>query len=286
MMYKLLSERMNPSPPPNVLITDYVPNKARFQIVYTLNESFSSHDFDHSQHSDIMDKSIDKFSFLKGGYPDEADSHYGTMMSLCDQDFLDLLDIVCNVALNDVYFRYKAADFRKKLNDVLISNSMGYTVAESQLIPCTDIREVEEIIVPSFSTMSELGMTGALNHLNEAYDHFKNRKNSEALLSAFKAMEGAIDWLIDKTSAESSKGIQSKLETLARVLGLDSYLVEDLNKIISILKIPGEIRNKNAGHGSAEITEVEDHLVKFEIDLVASGILFLARCYQVYKDDC
>ena len=116
--------------------------------------------------------------------------------------------------------------------------------------------------------------------MSKATDHFKNRRNQDAILSTFKAMESAIEQLLDNANVTYSKDetTSKKMEKLADKLNMESYLTEDLKKIVSLLKIPGEIRNKNAGHGSVDHPDVEDHLVKYEIDLVASSILFLARC--------
>lgn len=285
MIYKLLSERMKPSPLPNILITEYVPEKVRNQIRFRLEHIFQEPGINRIDYDELIYGSIENYSFTKGEPIDQWICHdpYELMLTMNDQDYLDLLDIICHTALNDIEFKNMyGAVFRESINDILISNSMGFIVVNDQLIPCTDICEAEEIIIPAYNTMAQLGMTEASRLLDEAYEHFKNRKNPEAVLSAFKAMESAIDFLMEKTSTEQpmNGGMASKLDVLSRTLGMDSYLAEDLKKIISILKISGEIRNKNAGHGSVDTVPVEDSLFKFEIDLVASSILFLARCYQ------
>lgn len=283
-MYKLLSERMSPSPPPNVLVSDHVPEKARNQILFILKRYFTPHTFQNDSVTILLKESLYYYAFIRGDDPDSKylsmDEYYVIRM-LDDKELLDYLDVACFILFNDTYFKiHYWADFMKEINNIFTVNSMGYTIVKNQLIPCTDIKEAEEIIIPSYHTLFELNMDAASRHLDDAYNHFKNRRNQDAILSAFKALESAIEQLLDNTNVTYSKDetTSKKMEKLADKLNMESYLTEDLKKIVSLLKIPGEIRNKNAGHGSVDHHDVEDHLVKYEIDLVASSILFLARC--------
>ncbi|WP_400201855.1 AbiJ-NTD4 domain-containing protein [Candidatus Methanarcanum hacksteinii] len=284
MMYRLLSERMFPSPPSNVLITDHVPEKARNQLLFVLRRYYDSNDYGCNGVNFLPKESLYHYAYLKGYDPDSkflSMNVYDVIKVFNDKELLDYLDIICFKSFNNSHFKsFYWADFVEEINDVLITNSMGYTVANNQLIPCTDIKEAEEIIIPSYHTMFELNMKATSDHLDDAYDHFKNRRNQDAILSTFKAMESAIEQLLDNANVTYSKDetTSKKMEKLADKLNMESYLTEDLKKIVSLLKIPGEIRNKNAGHGSVDHPDVEDHLVKYEIDLVASSILFLARC--------
>lgn len=70
------------------------------------------------------------------------------------------------------------------------------------------------------------------------------------------------------------------MKMLVDEFNIEPYLFENYNKLIDLIKVPGEIRNKNAGHGSVDSKTIPDCLVKYEIDLVASSILFLVRLYQ------
>lgn len=275
---------MNPKPPPNVLITDNVSKKLRNQTIFVINGYLS--ELEYSDSSELYYSAIDYYNYLAGNDPcrERNNSTMSDMLKKMDSaKFLDFLDVICNTFLEDSFFcnRY-GQEFTEEINDVLITNSMGYIVAGKQLIPNTDVKEAEEIVIPAFHTLSSLGMNSACENLEVSYEHFKNRNNSEAILSAFKALESAVDFMLKELSAEYIVGdrFPNKIQLLGKKLEIPTYLVSDFNKLIDLMKAPGEIRNKLSGHGTADTAVIPNHFVKYEIDLVASNILFLARTYQ------
>lgn len=67
-MFKLLSERMNPKPIPNVLITDQASDKFRNQVCHILDRLFNNPNL--NQYSNTVAESIySEFMFLKGEPP-------------------------------------------------------------------------------------------------------------------------------------------------------------------------------------------------------------------------
>lgn len=283
-MYKLLSERMNPSPPPNVLIMDDVSDKLCNQVIFVIRAHLSRCDCINLPR--LYYSAIDNYDYYAGNDPDrkcDEDTMYDMLRGMYSTDFLDFLDVICNTLLSDPFFSGCFGEqFIHDINDVMISNSMGYIIAGDQLIPNTDIKEAEEIIIPAFHTLSSLGMNSSFEYLELSYEHYKNRNNPEAILSAFKALESTVEFLLKRLSVDHSAEdrIVKKIKLLIENLGIQTYLMEDFNKLIDLMKCPGEIRNKLSGHGNADIINVPDYFVKYEIDLVASNILFLVRCYQ------
>lgn len=200
-MRKLLSERMNPTPLPNLLISDTVSEKLRHQVIYVIKECVSLVPSYGYSDSGLCLKATEIYDFIAGN-PDRH-ARNGTMECMLKTlepiDFLNYLDVICHTLLSDYQFNYHVGkEFTNWLNDVLITNSMGYRVVEKQMIPITDIGEAEEIIIPTYSTLSTIGLDSGLSNLKNAYSHYKDRKNREAILSAYMALESTIEFLLEK----------------------------------------------------------------------------------------
>ncbi len=288
-MYPLLTERLGLRNMPNVLITNHVPKKVRNQIDYITWKCLSDC-IDYRIAEDLCNEIKTRYYFHKG-YEIDSRLYDHTIIDLMRDashlDCLDFIDIICNTLLSSSTFDNACGDcYRDCFNDVLISNSMGYIIAGTQLVPNTDVKEAEEIIIPSYHTLAILGFDVVSGHLDEAYNHFKERNNSEAILSAQKALESTIALLLEAMSVQYEKKdkFPTKVDLVAKSLFAEGYMVETISKLNSIMKISAEIRNRNAGHGSSNTEAVPDSLVKYVIDLVTSNILFLARSYQDRKD--
>lgn len=279
---------MHPEPPPNVLIKDQVSTKLRNQVIYVISGHLNNcPSFINTW--GLYCNSIDYYNFYNGNNPEEIHNHktmYNMLKQLDSSDFLDFLDVICDTLLSDPAFNNNIGkEFVKDINDVLKTNSMGYAVVGTNVVPITDLGEVEEIIIPSYHTLANAGLENVSKYLDDAYDHFKNCKNQDAILSAFKALESTVESLLINLSVDYSQhqSFASRVELLIQSLSIRGYRVDNINKLVALIKISGEIRNRYTGHGSADMDVVSDDLVKYEIDLVASTILFLTRSYLASK---
>lgn len=286
LIYKLLSERINPQPLPNVLITDVVSDKLRNQIRYFIRCFQVS--YDDGPYQELYRLAIDRWRFCTGLGPDVTinnDLMDDMLIIMEPKEFFDFLDVICHVYLNDLSFNsLYGRQFRTGLNDILISNSVGFIVVGTQLVPNTDLKEADEIIFPAYHTLSELDLVVVSHHLEDAYEHFKNHKNIDAVLSAHKALESMVDSLLERTDTKTQKqDFASKVRALSTVIGLESLLSDNISGLFNMITQSCPIRNKYSGHGSAEEIKIPDSLVKYEIDLVASNILFLARLYWEHQ---
>ncbi len=286
-MYRLFSQRMNPSLPPNVMITDEVPERVRNQLVMLIRKYLSLNGLAYLS-NELQSTVLDRYHFCKGNDVYEftyQPSIYDIIKESDDWDCLDILDIVCDVLLNNGGFlSYCGEQFRIDFNDVLLSNSMGYIIVGTQLVPNIDPGEAAEVIMPSYYTLASMGADAVSQHLDDAYNFFKERRNLEAISSAYKAVESITDLLLKKTNTRFENGDKTinKIKLLDQTLGIESIMAEDFNKLIDLMSRPGKLRNKYSGHGSSVIVDVPDHLVKYEMDLVASNILFIARSYLAW----
>lgn len=140
-MWKFLSERMHPEPPPNVLISDVVPDQLRNQIGYLINEYVIKRICSESTVGEIVQNFGYKKGFPTSEYYEKNPSWVlnNWIKNLEDKDLLDLLDFIgqsiFNIKisnfedfqneLNDLIIN-NFEDFQNEVNDSLIRNSMGY----------------------------------------------------------------------------------------------------------------------------------------------------------------
>lgn len=284
-MYDFLSERMNPKPPPNVLITNEVPECFRNQFELLFNRIMSS---SRNARGIDLEGIAEDFGYGKG-YPiseyrgkDGFSVISGWLESLSDHDYLDFLDFLCS-ALYESQIKY-FDEFEEDVNDSLKSNSMGYTMVNGQLIPLTEPKETEEIVAPALILLDKFELDDAEEYLRNAYDLFRDGKNEEAVVSADKALENVIESSLEKLRIEFEKRDKpvNKLRLLIKNSNMPEYMESSLESLVTIMTLPGTIRNNNGGHAQPKGMVTDDSLVKYEIDLVCSTVLFIVR--NVYGD--
>ena len=280
-MRMLLSERMNPPAPPNVLITDEIPIKCRNQIRHLINDLFFSDELEYYADEDIVPNIIcKKYDKLAGNPPmghynfQEFDRRLETYDCT---DFFDLLDVTYYVFFHDEDFEEIYDYLESEVNEILKTNSVGYAVVNGEMIPITEHIIADEIIIPAFLILGKYGLEHISNELSDAFKHFKDGDNISAINSAHRAFEGTIDTLLKKNKIKNNNGdkTSNKIKALIKEQYIPQYTETFLNALASIINGPSNIRNNVSGHGSSSPKHADDALAKYEIDMVASTVLFL-----------
>lgn len=134
-MFRLLSERMNPKPISNVLVTDQASEKFRNQMRHIIYRLFNNPNaIDHS--NDVAESICSDFMFLKGG--SHYDSSFHDFVGIIDnalkglppENLFDFIDIICLKVSGDPYFKCFYDEFEENVNDILRSNSIGLGILE------------------------------------------------------------------------------------------------------------------------------------------------------------
>ena len=284
-MFRLLSERMNPKPIPNVLVTDQASDKFRNQMRHILKKLFDNpNTIDRSD--DVAESICSDFMFLKGGppyssYHDFVDIIDEFLQKLPPEDLFDFIDIICLKVSEDPYFMCFYDEFEEGVNDVLRSNSVGYKLVEGMLVPFTEEVEAEKIIVPAFRILNRHNLDAASEYLSRSFDYLEDGNYEEAVASAFKAFESVLESVLTKCSVSFNKK-----DTTARKIDLltsnglyPSYLESSVQALNNLLKAPNSVRNNESGHGSSKAKDINVCMVQYEIDMVTSSILFLVRLH-------
>lgn len=285
-MLRLLSERMNPKPIPNVLVTDQASDKFRNQMRHILNRLFNNpNTINHS--NDVAESICSDFMFLKGGSP--YDSQYHNFVEIIDQglqklspkDLFDFIDIICLKVSEDPYFMCFYDEFEENVNDVLRNNSIGYKLVGGMLVPFTEEVEAERLIVPAFRILKRHKLNVASEYLSRSFDYLEDGNYEEAVTSAFKAFESVLESVLTKCGISFNKK-----DTTARKIDLltsnglyPSYLESSVQSLNNLLKAPNSVRNNESGHGSSKAKDIKVCMVQYEIDMVTSSILFLVRSH-------
>ena len=278
----LLSERMNPEPPPNVLVKDEVSDKLRNQIRHIAKIHLESK-FGYDDKSELVHIICFGYDFQKGREPRSSYPFSYLDALLCKTkpvDFLDLVDVMCQTLHESPYFHSRSWNsFKNELDEILRMNYMGYRVGEGELIPITDPVMAEEVIMPAFLILHRHGLDKARGELLDAFRHYGDGKFPDALSSAYKALETIIETCLKARSVDFDprEKTTAKIDKLVGSGILPSHLQDSMNFLSKMLGAVGNVRNNMSGHGSADEKVVPESLVQYQLDMAASSILYLVR---------
>lgn len=285
---RMLSERMHPEPPPNVLIKKEVSLKLRNQVRHKMR-GYLDHEVNICYPvsvfctNDEVESICYEYEFNKGIGPY---NHYSfeyldkLLMESKPVDFLDLVDITCNVLHNSRNFKGEFGnEFEEDLDEILRRNHMGYRVGEGELIPITDPAMAEEVIMPAFRILHRHGLDKARGELLAAFRHYGDGDYPGALSSAYKALETVIETCLNKKSVDFDprEKTTAKIDRLVRSGIVPNHLQDSMNSLSKMLGAVGNVRNNMSGHGSATERTIPESLVQYQLDMAASSILYLVR---------
>ena len=278
----LLSERIDPEPPPNVLIRKDVSAKLRNQVRHIAKNHLDRMP-EYSSCPNFVHLICVEYEFEKGWGPRKSYPFSYLDTLLCNTkpvDFLDLVDVMCQTLHESPYFHSRSWNsFKIELDEILRKNHMGYRVGEGELIPITDPVMAEEVILPAFLTLHRHGLDKARGELLDAFHHYGDGEYSDALSSACKALETVIETCLKARSVDfDPKGkTTAKIDKLVGSGILPNHLQDSMNSLSKMLGAVGNVRNNMSGHGSADEKVVPESLVQYQLDMAASSILYLVR---------
>ena len=278
----LLSERINPEIPPNVLIREDVSLKLRNQIRHIAKNHLDRMPMPGSQF-DFVNTICSIYRFDKGWEPRDSYpfSHLDSLLSKTKPvDFLDLVDIMCQVLYKNAYFGSESWNtFQNELNHILTSNYMGYRVSDGKLIPITEPVMANKVIMPAFLILHKHNLDKAREELLAAFCHYGDGEYPDALSSAYKALETVIEMCLIKRSVDFNprEKTTAKIDKLVQSGLLPNHLQDSMNSLSKMLGTVGNIRNNMSGHGSATEKVIPESLVQYQLDMAASSILYIVR---------
>lgn len=171
----------------------------------------------------------------------------------------------------------------EELNYRLKQHQQPYQYTNGQIIRIESEYLHIEATEPAIKLLHLNGYDGAQQEFMKAHEHFRNRRNKEAIAEALKAFESVMKTICDRRGwAYDQHWTAKKFIPFLLEQGLvDSFWQSHLLGLSSMLMGVATGRNKTSGHGQgSELQHVPDHLANYILNMTASGIVFLIDANQ------
>lgn len=175
----------------------------------------------------------------------------------------------------------------EELNQRFKEHGVGYQFIENEIIRIDSQLIHNEVVKPALKLLSDKNYQGAQEEFLSAYEHYRHKKNKEALNDCLKSFESTMKAICDKR-----KWIYQTNATSKNLINIcfDNKLIPEFwqNNLTSLRSLlEGSIptgRNKLSGHGQgSDKIEVPDYLVSYMLHMTASTIVFLIEAEKNYK---
>lgn len=171
-----------------------------------------------------------------------------------------------------------------ELNGRLKEHGIGFEFLNGELIRIDSQIIHAEAVKPALTLLSGRGYAGAQQEFMNAYEHYRQGKNKEALNDALKAFESTMKAICDKHKWSYAQTDTSKklIEICFQKNLVPEFWQQHMGALRSLLEsgIPTG-RNKLSGHGQgAKPTSVPEHIVAYMLHMTASAIVFLVKSEQ------
>lgn len=175
----------------------------------------------------------------------------------------------------------------EELNQRFKEHGVGYQFIENEIIRIDSQLIHNEVVKPALKLFSDKNYQGVQEEFLSAYEHYRHKKNKEALNDCLKSFESTMKAICDKR-----KWIYQTNATSKNLINIcfDNKLIPEFwqNNLTSLRSLlEGSIptgRNKLSGHGQgSDKIEVPDYLVSYMLHMTASTIVFLIEAEKNYK---
>jgi len=307
-MYKLFSERKKEQQGlvNDVYIYNSFPEQFRNQFFAILKRLFNENKIREyaecrgwSINTDIwgplcesfaQEKGLKAIYYRNGSLPNTSSAFEYYADRAENEDFLDLLDFSFSAFIDceevrEVFGDEAVNDAIEELNYRLKQHSLGYEFIDGHLIEKTNEHIHKEIIKPTIHLLSEKEFEGANEEFFNAFECYKQGDNKGAIINAEKSLESTLKVICTKMGYQFDKNTDTAkklIDTLKTNNFFPNYLSNHLNTLCAILENgTPTVRNKTSGHGQGEqIQNVSNELAEYELNLVATNIVFLVKIYQ------
>lgn len=290
---------------PDVYTYDDIPNPLRVQIVHIWTDTMGDRSLQYLQKvREAYELIVNTLCREYGVFRLPGEKGYGNrdyMNELCNF-FLQVKDI--EMALDVVELSFKVIDHLTRdwsylnrqgaskiadeaiseLNDRFKEHGVGFQFINGEIIRVDSELIHTEAVKPALRLLNSASFSGAQQEFLSAYEHYRHKKNKEALNDCLKSFESTMKAICDKRHWEYQSNATAK--TLIQVC-FDNNLVplfwqQQFNSLRSMLEssIPTG-RNKLSGHGQgSNPVDVPDYLAAFMLHMTASTLVFLVRAEE------
>jgi hypothetical protein len=297
-IFDIYSKRNQQGKEPDIFIYDEIPQRLRIQIHHIITGTFGSINSYSDEVNDVYQFIADVlkrewgvFSLTGKG----LEVQYEVLQSLLHNTDVDrTLDIIqLSFQLINRYIReninwkenHEAVstpdEAIEELNYRFKENGVGYAFESDRIIRIDSTHIHSEVIKPALKLLSNPLFINANEEYLKAHEHYRHKRNKEALNECLKAFESVMKIICKQKSWQyDEKDTASKLIKCCIEKGLvPNYLTTELNSLKTLLEsgIP-PIRNNMGGHGQGnDKKEVPDHLAQYALNITGSNIIFLVQ---------
>ncbi|MBB3655706.1 hypothetical protein FHX15_000919 [Rhizobium sp. BK650] len=176
-----------------------------------------------------------------------------------------------NAAISDLNIRFK-------------ENAVGYQFVDDEIVRVDSELIHAEAVKPALRLLNTNEYAGPHQEFLNAYQHYREGRNKEALNDCLKAFESTMKAICDKRSWAYKPGDTAKalIDVLYAEGLVPPFWQNQFASLRGLLEssIPTG-RNKQSGHGQGAIpTTVPDHMAAYMLHMTASTLVFLTTAEQ------
>ncbi len=288
---------------PDVYVYDDVPGRLRVQIVHIIRDALGDDRYSLDSHTMAMYRTIrglltreyGLFTLTKEEDP-ETDFFEFFLKAPEVERALDCVQLAFQVittrvaANNYSYYTHPKITPEaavEELNARFREWGVGYEFASGELIKIDSQLVHAEVVRPALALLTERAFAGANKEFLAAHEHYRQRRQEEAITEALKSLESVLKVICAKRKWTYKDGDTAKtlLDTCFANGLVPTYLESEFSALRSTLEsgVP-TVRNKQAGHGrGATARNVPEHMAAYILHLTASAIVFLVRAEKALK---
>jgi hypothetical protein len=175
----------------------------------------------------------------------------------------------------------------QEINERFKENAFGYAYQNGQIIRIDSEFIHIEAIKPVLNLLADKIYAGANQEFLSAFEHYRHKRNKEALVDALKSLESVLKAICTKRKWTYSPNDPAKrlLEVVFANNLVPDFMQSHFSSLRSMLEsgVP-TVRNKLGGHGQGtQVIEVPEYFVSFAINSTASTILLLVNAEKALK---
>ncbi len=177
-----------------------------------------------------------------------------------------------------------ADDAIADLNVRFKENAVGYQLIDGEIVRVDSELLHAEAVKPALRLLNTKEYAGPHQEFLNAYEHYREGRNKEALNDCLKAFESTMKAICDKRGWAYKPGDTAKalIDVLYAEGLVPSFWQNQFASLRGLLEssIPTG-RNKQSGHGQgATPTTVPDHMAAYMLHMTASTLVFLTKAEE------
>jgi AbiJ N-terminal domain 4 len=285
----------------DVYVYDTFPNSLRVQIVHIFGDALGNNISPSSMelYDDINKNLAKEYGLFTLGKYNESSNEAIFNFILKEKNYEKVIDIIEYILKvidfgirEDVSYitrnkvKINADEAIEEMNGRFKENGVGYSYQSGQIIRMDSEFLHTETIKPVLNLLRNPIYSGANQEFLSAFEHYRHKRQKEALVEALKAFESVMKSICTKRKWTFSPNEPAKklLEVIFTNKLVPDFMQSHFGSLRSMLEtgVP-TVRNRLGGHGQGEqIVPVSDYFVEFAINSTASAILLLVNAEKEF----